>query len=267
MASRAGRALARFRRFPAVTAMVTAVAVAVAIARAPAFASPSSATVPARAAAPATRSGKPRKPGLSKRAGTAGPSSRAGKTASAARGAKPPPRADAPAAGKGDDQVAGNVALFHFRGQDLAEFEAPVSKALRDHGLTVLTELRPVDLPDQFRDLAATLDLIAYVDGTVSPMRDDRIRVALAVRSGYSGRKVASLSVVATPEEFPTKLDELFWKRFGPALVRARADAQKPRRRTHAPMQIDASSPMESSPARKAVPTITTTTTKGPSER
>jgi hypothetical protein len=223
MASRAGRPIA-------VTTTVTVVAMAVAIACAPAVASPSGAAVPARAGAHATRNGRPGKTGRSSR--------------------------------PVDDQVAGKVAFFHFRGQDLADFEAPVSKALRDHGLTVLTELRPVDLPDQFRDLAATLDLIAYVDGAVTPMRDERIRVALAVRSGYSGRKVASLRVVATPEDFPSKLDELFWKRFGPALVRARADAQKPRRRTHAPMQIDASSPTESNPARKAVPT--STTTKGP---
>jgi hypothetical protein len=238
MAFTAGRPIGRFRRsFPTVATTVTMVAMAVTIVRAPAGASPAGATVPARADAHATRNGKPGKPGKPERTGRSG---------------RPV-----------DDQVAGKVAFFHFRGQDLADLEAPVSKALRDHGLTVLTELRPVDLPDQFRDLAATLDLIAYVDGTVTPMRDDRIRVALAVRSGYSGRKVASLSVVATPEDLPTKLDELFWKRFGPALVRARTDAQKPRRRTRAPMQIDASSPMESGPARKVVPIATRS--KGPS--
>jgi hypothetical protein len=242
MAFPAGRPIARFRQdFPAVTtikavkavmAVMAVVALAVTVARAPAVASPSGAAVPARAGAHTTRNGRP---------GTTG------------RSSKPV-----------DDQVAGKVAFFHFRGQDLADFEAPVAKALRDHGLTVLTELRPVDLPDQFRDLAATLDLIAYVDGTVTPMRGgDRIRVALAVRSGYSGRKVATLSVIATPEDFPSKLDELFWKRFGPALVRARADAQKPRRRTHAPMQIDASSPVDSVPARKAAQAATTA--KGPS--
>jgi hypothetical protein len=244
MASPAGRPIAGFRRsFPAVTTTVTVVALAVAIARAPAVASPSAATVRARAGAHATRNRKPDK---------LGKPGKLGNLRESGRSSRPPV----------DDQVAGKVAFFHFRGQDLADLEAPVSKALRAHGLTVLTELRPVDLPDQFRELAATLDLIAYVDGTVTPMRDERIRVALAVRSGYSGRKVARLSVVATPEDFPAKLDELFWKRFGPALVRARADAEKPRRRTRAPMQIDASSPMESGPTRRAVPTATTI--KGP---
>jgi hypothetical protein len=152
----------------------------------------------------------------------------------------------------GDDPAEagldGKVAFFHLRGQDVAPLEEPVVKALRDRGLTVVTDLRPVDLPEQFRDLAATLELFAYLDGTVADRRDHQVRVTLSVRSGYSGRRTAQATWVVMPADFPDAVEDSLWKRLGPALRRAHVDAQKPHRHTHAPMQINAGTPIPDKP-------------------
>lgn len=251
MANRAGRRIGlRGRRAGVIAAWLGVVCWSSAlpsIAAAAAAAAVTGEQAPSRHGAHATKPAKPARPGATAKTSKAGKA--AGKLRRAAKSAPP---VEDPAS----TRLEGKLAFFHLRsqpsGQDLTALEVPVLRLLRDRGLTVLTELRPVDLPEQFRDLAAALDLIAYLDGTATDLRDDRVRVTLSVRSGTSGRKTASLSVVALPAEIPGKLDELFWKRLGPSLVRARADAQKPRRRTHAPLQIDAGSPLPSVPARKA---------------
>jgi hypothetical protein len=158
--------------------------------------------------------------------------------------AGPRPNADDPA----EAGLDGKVAFFHLRGQDVAALEEPVLKALRERGLTVVTDLRPVDLPDQFRDLAVTLELFAYLDGTVAERRDHQVRVTLSVRSGYSGRRTARATWVVMPADFPDAVEDSLWKRLGPALRRAHVDAQKPHRHTHAPMQINAGTPIPDKP-------------------
>jgi hypothetical protein len=152
-----------------------------------------------------------------------------------------------------DAKLDGKIAVFTFKGDDTPSLRAPVLKVLREHGFTVVTDLRPVDLAEQFRDLAAALDVIAFVEGNVTDQRDKKSRVAVAVRSGYSGRRVASSVLIFPPDDGPDEVTEKLWHRLGPALRRARADADKPRRKTRAPMQINAGTPIDSRPAPEPV--------------
>lgn len=145
-------------------------------------------------------------------------------------------------------RVDGKVAVFPFRDDDSPPLRGPVLKVLREHGLTVVTDLRPVDLAEQFRDLAATLGLVAFVEGDVSDVRG-KTRVKVSLRSGYSGRRVAYAVIVAARQDIAGEMTDKLWQRLGPALRRARADADKPRRRTRAPMQINAGTPIEDRPA------------------
>jgi hypothetical protein len=74
------------------------------------------------------------------------------------------------------------------------------------------------------------------------------VRVTLSVRSGYSGRRTAQATWVVMPADFPDAVEDSLWKRLGPALRRAHVDAQKPHRHTHAPMQINAGTPIPDKP-------------------
>src|SRR5262249_12446681 len=117
---------------------------------------------PLSAAAARTRSsaGKPAaKKGAVAKASHPGVKHRpsAGRKATPARA----PPAGAPA-------VSGKVAVFEFKGDDAALVHEGVVGALRARGLAVTTSLRPVDSAEQYREMAATLDLAAYVDGAVS---------------------------------------------------------------------------------------------------
>ena len=58
----------------------------------------------------------------------------------------------------------GKVAVFAFKGDDGDAVRAEVVHILRAKGLDVMTSLRPVDSAAQFREMADTLDLAAYID-------------------------------------------------------------------------------------------------------
>ena len=77
-----------------------------------------------------------------------------------------PPRS--PARSKsGGRTVSGKVALFGFKGDGAARVQQAVVSTLRTRGLQVTTGLRPVDTAEQYREMAATLRLAAYIDGSV----------------------------------------------------------------------------------------------------
>jgi hypothetical protein len=85
----------------------------------------------------------------------------------------PAPRAAAASAGpksksKSDGpSVSGKVAVFGFTGEGAGRVQQVVVSTLRTRGLQVTTGLRPVDSAEQFREMAATLRLAAYIEGTV----------------------------------------------------------------------------------------------------
>jgi hypothetical protein len=76
--------------------------------------------------------------------------------ATASAGAKSKSKADAP-------NVAGKVAVFGFTGDGAARVQQVVVSTLRTRGLQVTTSLRPVDSAEQYREMAATLRLAAYI--------------------------------------------------------------------------------------------------------
>jgi hypothetical protein len=171
-----------------------------------------------------------------------------GKKKSAPKAKASPANRPSPAALAEASKIDGKVALFPFGGNDGESIQGPVTEVLSDKGLTVMTDLRPVDMAEQFRDLAATLQLAAFVDGKVNTL-GDKSKATISIRSGYSGRRVASFVVAATPDELPGQVTEKLWTRLGPTLRRACADAKRPRRRAHAPMQINAGTPLDNHPA------------------
>jgi hypothetical protein len=114
---------------------------------------------------------------------------------------------------------------------------------LRSNGFSVMTSLRPVDSAEQFRDLAATLHLAAYVDGEVQD-EGGACSATIWVRSGTTGMRVASTTFSGERRKLSADVGKTLWTRVGPALTRARTDASKPRKLDHAPMRIDAGTPL-----------------------
>jgi len=187
----------------------------------------------------------------SKTAASKGKKKQASTKVKGSRASKPSPAAVTEVS-KVDGKVDGTIAVFPFGGNDGDSIQGPVSEILSDKGLTLMTDLRPVDMAEQFRDLAATLHLAAFVDGKVNTL-GNKSKATISIRSGYSGRRVASFVVATTPDELPGEISEKLWTRLGPTLRRACADARRPRRRAHAPMQINAGTPLDNHPASQNV--------------
>src|SRR5262245_9241181 len=59
----------------------------------------------------------------------------------------------------------GKFAVFTFEGEGAHLVQRQVINSLRAKGLKVVTNLRPLDSAEQYREMAATLNLVAYVDG------------------------------------------------------------------------------------------------------
>ena len=80
------------------------------------------------------------------------------KSKSAAR-AQPQPKAPAL------PMPQGKFAVFTFAGEGGHRVQQQVVSSLRAKGLKVITNLRPVDSAEQYREMAVTLNLVAYLDG------------------------------------------------------------------------------------------------------
>ena len=117
--------------------------------------------------------------------------------------AKAPPSPPAPAAARAGARaqsktksdgpsVNGKVAVFGFKGDGAARVQQVVVSTLRTRGLHVTTSLRPVDSAEQYREMAATLRLAAYIEGTVGDA-GSKAQATVHVRSGVTGRRIASV--------------------------------------------------------------------------
>lgn len=137
----------------------------------------------------------------------------------------------------------GKIVVFPFKDDDDHSITAQVERLFRARGLEVMTGVRPVDTAEQYREMATTLGLVAYVDGTLRESPKSA-RVTVSVRSGYSGRKVASTTFKEIPLHLRPELEDKLWTRLGPAMSRACADAAKPRRRGRGPLLIEAGTPL-----------------------
>lgn len=169
------------------------------------------------------------------------PRPKAGKPAPA------PPKAAAIPAPKG------KVAVFAFDGDGATPLRARVVHLLRAKGLQVVTTLRPVDTPEQYREMADTLVLVAFLDGEAAE-DGDQGSLTIHLRSGVSGLRVASTTLAGERRKLSGEIDKTLWDQLSPPLARICADAAKPRKRDREPMRIEAGTPLDNPADPQAAP-------------
>jgi hypothetical protein len=142
----------------------------------------------------------------------------------------------------------GKVAVLAFEGDGANPLRARVVRLLRAKGLKVITTLRPVDTPEQYREMADTLVLVAFLDGESSE-DGDQASVTVHVRSGVSGLRIASATLAGERRKLPATIDKELWPQLAPPLSRVCTDAAKPHKREREPMRIEAGTPLDNTPA------------------
>lgn len=139
--------------------------------------------------------------------------------------------------------AGGKVAVFSFTGDDAEPVRRQVMHLLRSRGMKVMTNLRPVDSAEQYREMSVALNLVAYVDGEVTVEGNDG-SATVFVRNGATGMRTASATVAADRRQLGANLAKEIWDKLGPALSQACSDASKPRKGGREPMRINAGTPL-----------------------
>lgn len=160
--------------------------------------------------------------------------------------AKAPPPTAPPKSKSGGPNVSGKVAVLGFKGDGAARVQQAVVSTLRTRGLQVTTSLRPVDTAEQYREMAATLRLAAYIDGTVGG-EGSRAQATVRLRSGITGRPVVSVRISGERSGLAADVGDGLWPRTGSQLARLCAEAAKPRKRGRGALRINAGTPIEAS--------------------
>jgi hypothetical protein len=135
-----------------------------------------------------------------------------------------------------------------FEGDGANPLRARVVRLLRAKGLKVITNLRAVDTPEQYREMADTLVLVAFLDGEASE-DGDQASVTVHLRSGVSGLRVASATLAGERRKLAATIDKELWAQLAPPLSRVCTDAAKPHKREREPMRIEAGTPLDKTPA------------------
>ncbi len=151
-----------------------------------------------------------------------------------------PPVAAVPVAGA-------KVAVLAFSGDDAEAVRRQVMHALRAKGIKMLTSLRPVDSPEQFREMSATLNLVAYVDGEVA-VDGTAASATVFVRDGATGMRTASATFSGERRALGAVIAKELWGRIGPAMSDAVVEAAKPHK-AREPMRINAGAPLTNAEA------------------
>jgi hypothetical protein len=161
--------------------------------------------------------------------------------------AKPTPRCGAAAKEEPISVAGAKVAMFAFSGDDVEPVQRQVQRLFRVKGIKVNRGLRPVDSAEQYREMAVTLNLIAYVDGEVS-IDGAEASATIFIRSGTTGLRIASATFSGDRRLLASSVGKELWAEVGPALGRAFADTAKPRRVDREPMRINAGTPLTDGP-------------------
>ncbi|HVZ89165.1 MAG TPA: hypothetical protein VHG72_19510 [Polyangia bacterium] len=135
------------------------------------------------------------------------------------------------------------VAVFSFTGDDAEPLRKQVMRLFKSKGLKLVTSLRSVDSAEQYREMAAALNLVAYIDGEVA-MDGSDASATVFVRSGASGLRAASATFSGDRRQVTASLGKDLWEKLAPALGQACADAAKPRKPGREPMRINAGTPL-----------------------
>ena len=138
--------------------------------------------------------------------------------------------------------------MFTFAGEGGHRVQQQVVSSLRAKGLKVITNLRPVDSAEQYREMAVTLNLVAYLDGEYVG-EGDQASATVYVRSGVTGLRAVSTTFAGDRRTLPTEIGKGLWDRISPDLSKLCADAAKPRKAERAPLRIEAGTPLENRPA------------------
>src|SRR5262245_10521705 len=76
-----------------------------------------------------------------------------------------PGHGDRAAGAHAGHKLSGKIAVFPIRFDDDHSISAQLQRLLRARGLEVVTDVRPVDTPEQYREVAGTLSLAALIGG------------------------------------------------------------------------------------------------------
>lgn len=136
----------------------------------------------------------------------------------------------------------GKIAVFSFAGEAAASLRREVVRVLTAKGLKIVANIRPVDSPAQFREMADALHVFAYVDGELES-DGPQASATVQVRSGVTGLKIASVTFAGERKKVMTDLSHGLWDALAPALGRASAEALLPHAH-QAPMRIEAGTPI-----------------------
>jgi len=141
--------------------------------------------------------------------------------------------------------VAGaKVAMFAFTGDDAEPIRRQIQHLFKSKGIKINTALRPVDSAEQYREMAATLRLAAYIDGTVGGA-GSRGQATVRVRSGVTGRRIASVRFSADRSALAENVGSGLWPRTGSQLAHLCGEAAKPSKGGRRALRIDAGTPIE----------------------
>ncbi len=142
----------------------------------------------------------------------------------------------------------GKFAVFTFAGEGAHRVQQQVVSSLRAKGLKVITNLRPVDSAEQYREMAVTLNLVAYLDGEYVG-DGDQASATVYVRSGVTGLRAVSTTFAGERRTLPAEIGKGLWDRLSPDLSKLCAEAAKPRKAERAPLRIEAGTPLPNRPA------------------
>jgi hypothetical protein len=165
------------------------------------------------------------------------PTAPASRPATASAGSRAKSKSEGPG-------INGKVAVFGFTGEGAARVQQVVVSTLRTRGLQVTTTLRPVDSAEQYREMAATLQLAAYIDGAVGGA-GPRGQATVHLRSGVTGRRIASVRFSGDRGALADDVGSGLWPRTGSQLTRLCAEAAKPRKGGRRALRIDAGTQIE----------------------
>jgi hypothetical protein len=179
---------------------------------------------------------------------TAPAGARAKKKASAAPSAKNKPIARLQPKDPPLPAPQGKFVVFTFAGEGGHRVQQQVVSSLRAKGLKVITNLRPVDSAEQYREMAVTLNLVAYVDGEYVG-DGDQASATVYVRSGVTGLRAVSTTFAGERRTLPTEIGKGLWDRISPDLSKLCVEAAKPRKAERAPLRIEAGTPLPNRPA------------------
>jgi hypothetical protein len=142
----------------------------------------------------------------------------------------------------------GKFVVFTFGGEGGHLVQRQVVNSLRAKGLKVITNIRPVDSAEQYREMAVTLNLVAYVDGEFVG-EGDQASATVYVRSGVTGLRAVSTTFAGERRTLVAEVGKGLWERISPDLARLCADAAKPRKAERAPLRIEAGTPLPNRPS------------------